>query len=176
MMNVNTPQMWDGAWAEHHARYAQHAGRRQLASSVISMLPEGAHVLDIGGGCGAFPQLYERVTVLDFSSWAVAHLQDQGIAAQVWDARDPTPVDGCYDAVVCMDLLEHLDAPEKVVAFARSVAPLGYFAVPNNCMGPESCRQHQRTYTKSTLECLLSASWTNIEIQVVSIWLLAAAR
>jgi len=103
------------------------------------MTLKGAHVLDVGcgggllaegmAGCGA------NVTGIDRSEKALAvariHAGKSGVEvcyeasdAQTWACGHP----GEYDALTCMEVLEHVpDVPDTIVACARLLKPGGFF-------------------------------------------------
>jgi 2-polyprenyl-3-methyl-5-hydroxy-6-metoxy-1,4-benzoquinol methylase len=166
-MNINTPEHWNAAWEKHHIVYAADNYRKGLAAQILSHIPVGSTVLDLGGGCGPFSMLAEGrdVTVLDFSAWSVEYLQSRGIKALVWDAREPEAFDvGQVDAIVCTEFLEHLDNPELVIEFTAKHTNLAFFSVPNNIMGPESCTEHVRVYNMDTFVTALREYWPIVTV------------
>jgi SAM-dependent methyltransferase len=60
---------------------------------------------------------------------------------------------------VATEILEHINDDQACVMEAvRVLRPGGraYFAVPNDCLGPEEEPEHVRKYTQETLEAILS--------------------
>lgn len=166
--NINTPEYWDGAWAKHAGVYRMDAQRHQSARYMAGLVSPGATVLDIGGGLGLVADcLAEKadVTVLDFSEYALQQLAERGYKT-IWAdlSKYEGPQFGAYDVAICTDLLEHLDEPWRAVQCAYDHAQRAIFAVPNNCMGPDSCKQHLRTYTRQELQEQLSL-WPNVRIE-----------
>jgi SAM-dependent methyltransferase len=119
-------------------------------------------VLDLGCGAGILPrQLLEfgnSITGIDISEVAIAQLPEtaKGIVATL--PNIPLS-DDSFDVVVATEVLEHIDGDQACVKEAvRVLRPNGraYFAVPNDCLGPDEEPEHVRKYTPDTLEALLS--------------------
>lgn len=98
----------------------------------------GRRVLDVGCGGGLVAEELARrgaqVTGIDVSEHALrtarAHAAAGGLS--ILYQRAPAEAlpfaDGAFDAVVCADCLEHVEAPDRVVAeAARVLAPGGVF-------------------------------------------------
>jgi methionine biosynthesis protein MetW len=104
------------------------------------LLVRGHTVLDVGCGDGARygARLHDSgVTVhgVDISSVAVAEARKRGIDARVscLDSGLPYP-DASFDAVICLEVLEHLVNPETVAREIRRVLKPGgraLISVPN---------------------------------------------
>ena len=81
----------------------------------------GSDVLDLGCGTGLITQtLPGNVTGVDISSWKIERARQHCPHAVflVGDAEDVSALlsDSSFDAAVCTDCLEHLEAPDKAVA------------------------------------------------------------
>jgi len=81
----------------------------------------GSEVLDLGCGTGLITQtLPGNVTGVDISPWKIERARQHCPHAVflVGDAEDVSALlpDSSFDAVVCTDCLEHLEAPDKAVA------------------------------------------------------------
>jgi SAM-dependent methyltransferase len=132
---------YDDMWRrlEDFLRYnpgARHR-RRLVLSALRRHAPGATEILDVGCGLGemvAFlsPELTRaRFTGVDFSSGAIDSCRRRWPAFR-WDVADVVTDDlaGPYDAVVCSELLEHLDEPQTALArIARSLAPGGTIVV-----------------------------------------------
>jgi 2-polyprenyl-3-methyl-5-hydroxy-6-metoxy-1,4-benzoquinol methylase len=119
-------------------------------------------VLELGCGAGILArQLLEfgnTVTGLDISEVAIAQLPKEitGIVSTL--PNIPLPAHS-FDVVVATEILEHIDDDQACVReVVRVLRPGGraYFAVPNNCLGPDEEPEHVRKYSPETLEILLS--------------------
>jgi SAM-dependent methyltransferase len=84
-------------------------------------------VLDVGCGDGQKTGSWVRArdgeyTGVDVSSTAVDRARRAGYSAQVIESADHLPLpDQSFDSVVCVEVLEHLFAPQVAVAEARRV-------------------------------------------------------
>jgi 2-polyprenyl-3-methyl-5-hydroxy-6-metoxy-1,4-benzoquinol methylase len=165
--NVNTSDYWNEAWARAAEQYRLDKGRITAADYIKGLIPEGASVLDIGGGCGLLACLLRgrnKVKVIDFSKYALEYARSVGADAEY--ANLATYVDeryGWFDYAVCTDFLEHLDEPQRAIKCAYFHADRAIFAVPDNCMGPDSCQEHVRVYDRESLARELR-SWSHIRI------------
>lgn len=82
-----------------------------------------ASILEVGCGTGGFAQLWTdrhagaRIRGFDFSPVAVQRAQRRTAAARffVGDARDPANYDEPHDALVCTEVLEHIEEDLAVV-------------------------------------------------------------
>ncbi|HEY9667172.1 MAG TPA: class I SAM-dependent methyltransferase [Coleofasciculaceae cyanobacterium] len=149
-------QIWDRESTETWRRYPGCFGRICWAVGHFN------EVLELGCGTGLLArQLLEfgnTVTGLDISEVAISQLPKQirGIVSTL--PKIPFS-EHTFDVVVGTEILEHIDDDITCVQEAiRVLRPGGraYFAVPNNCLGPEEEPEHVRKYTSDTLDDLLS--------------------
>jgi len=109
----------------------------QAAELFRRYVPVKSEVIDIGAGAGAFSQrlhdLGYAVTALDVDpeKWLPAHIPfsvlnlDKGIAASI---------DRTYDAICCLEVIEHVENPWQLLRDAFSILrPGGYLilSTPN---------------------------------------------
>ncbi len=113
-------------------------GAEEISSIVLSLLPEGASLLDVGGGPaanaeafardGARVTVFDRPEVLDLMRH---HLDAAGIASLAGDMNEGLP-EGPFDAIYFGNT-SHMYGPEENVAVFRemrsSLAPGGLLAV-----------------------------------------------
>jgi methionine biosynthesis protein MetW len=126
----------DGYWADNpYERW-----KMQRVRALLSRTSEHARVLDLGCGDGRvladLAPLGIRGMGLDVSDEAVAQTRRRGIEAARADLDGGhLPVaDGAFDVALCLDVVEHLFAPERLLREAwRSLARGGQLiiAVPN---------------------------------------------
>lgn len=159
--NINLqPGYWDRVWErEGTVTWRQYPGCFGRICWAVGHFHE---VLELGCGVGLLARKLvdfgNVVTALDISEAAIAQLPPQvhGIVATLPEIPCP---DGSFDVVVGTEILEHLDNDQACVEeVVRVLRPGGraYFAVPNNCLGPEEEPEHVRKYTPESLEVLLS--------------------
>jgi SAM-dependent methyltransferase len=126
----------EGLWADNpYERWKLARVRAHVASA-----PPGARVLDVGCGGGRLLADLARVGVrgfgVDLSEEAVAQARRLGVDAARADVDGgDLPVDsGAFDVALCLDVFEHLFAPDRLLAeIARALVRGGRLvvAVPN---------------------------------------------
>jgi SAM-dependent methyltransferase len=133
--------------AEYYERYWSEEGFNpirpvsdRLQALLAARLSDSGRCLDVGCGDGRPIGVWLREHVgayagVDVSETAAAHARSLGLdARQVEDAAELPFEDGAFDAVVCLEVLEHLFSPHEAAREAlRVLRPGGtYFAtVPN---------------------------------------------
>ena len=159
--NINLqPNYWNQVWdKENTATWRRYPGCFGRICWAVGHLNE---VLELGCGAGILArQLLEfgnTVTALDISEVAIAQLPKE-IKGVVSTLPDIPFSDDSFDVVVATEILEHINDDQACVMEAvRVLRPGGraYFAVPNDCLGPEEEPEHVRKYTQETLEAILS--------------------
>jgi SAM-dependent methyltransferase len=111
-----------------------------LVRAHVAAAPRGVRVLDAGCGDGRLladlASLGVRAFGVDLSEVAIAELRGRGLEGARADLDGGTlPVEtGSFDIALCLDVFEHLFAPDHLLAeIHRSLAPGGRLivAVPN---------------------------------------------
>jgi SAM-dependent methyltransferase len=126
---------------DYHGRFRQNVytrifGQRGPLLRMIAKYAPSGTLLDIGCGQGIWLSQAQRrfaVSGCDTSEYALARAKQNVPAARALskvDANEPLPFEsGSFDVVTALDLVEHLHAPETVVAEARRLLrPGGVFA------------------------------------------------
>ncbi|TAJ07301.1 MAG: class I SAM-dependent methyltransferase [Nitrospirae bacterium] len=96
----------------------------------------GSRILDAGGGIGNLTVLvsrWERLALVDINEEQCGEMRERfkGVAGvEVWcqDLQDPGLLRlgrEAFDTILCLDVLEHLEAHEQVVAHFRSLLATG---------------------------------------------------
>ncbi len=134
---------------------------------MAASLPPGSRVADVGAGDAPYRELFAhtRYTTIDWE-----HSVHPGARASdiVSPADAIAAPDGTFDAVVCMQVLEHVPDPGRVLAeFHRILAPGGsvHLTVPLVWELHELPHDYYR-YTAPALEFLLGAAgFGDIEVE-----------
>ena len=125
---------FDATVGEYRPDIAEHDGR---ARAVLDRLGDcaGKRVLDAGCGKGRYAALLKRrfpsaaITALDVSAEMLRHVP-AGITTVQHSLLDLPFPDGAFDAVLCIEALEHaVRIPEAVRELARVLAPGGTLIV-----------------------------------------------
>jgi len=113
------------------------ARRRTLVARRVRRLAPRV-VVDVGAEDGWIAQAYAhavgRTVLVDLDPVVLARAEARGLprtTCVVGDARGPAPLpDGCADVVVLSAVLEHVEAPARVLAaWARVLVPGGHVVV-----------------------------------------------
>lgn len=117
---------YDGYWDHRLARGDADSPKRiklrheQAVNFVAAHVPVGGSVLDLGCGDGILGQMLSprgyRVTGADVSARVLQVAQPHHDRVVLLDLdRDPTPaaLQSAFDAVACLEVLEHLETPQK---------------------------------------------------------------
>jgi methionine biosynthesis protein MetW len=132
-------KLYESIWKDQAtaAAYAGGNGRIDLAIRVVE---KGKRLLDLGCADGILAQqLHERFAEAhgaDISETALSIARQRGIEThRVNVDEEPLPfADGFFDAITCLDLVEHVFEPRVLLReMARVLAPGGsvYIAFPN---------------------------------------------
>jgi malonyl-CoA O-methyltransferase len=125
---------FDATVGEYRPDIAEHDGR---ARAVLTRLGDvgGKRVLDAGAGKGRYSALLQRrhpgaaITALDVSAEMLRHVPP-GITTVQNSLLDMPFPDGSFDAVLCIEALEHaVRIPEAVRELVRVLAPGGTLVV-----------------------------------------------
>lgn len=156
--------------------YVEHMSRYVYASAV----GYGARILDLGCGCGYgshFLALQGAVRVIGIDKdpeaidFARRNYNHPVLWFEVMDARD-LKLDSSFDLITCFELIEHIDAPDKLLESARTILEKdGLFLVstPNKetyQAGGEGGRNpfHHREYDLSEFCNLLKSFFPEIVV------------
>lgn len=89
----------------------------------------------------------------------------------IQDMTESTLLDNSYDAVVCIEVIEHVEADDKFVENISKVIRKGgwaYFTTPNGDFikneGPGKNPDHVRHYTKNELQSLLEKYFDKVDV------------
>lgn len=127
---------------------------RENAIRIAAALPEGAKVLDVGGGAAPFPRATHVLDGIPFDEGSfqkqkllvdaipVRFTRDTWYQADVCGHKPWPYPDKCFDYVTCSHLLEDVRDPIWVCSELQRVAKAGYIEVPSRvleqCLGVEN--------------------------------------
>ena len=158
---------------EAEDRYWWFVSRRRLALRMLPPEREGERWLDLGCGTGAGLAAFSgraEVTGLDFSPEALGLARERGDFRLVQgDAQSLPFADGAFDAVVTLDMMEHVpdDAAVAREVF-RCLAPGGRLLVNVPAFpwlwGPHDVAlMHHRRYRRDDLRRVLEGAGFTVE-------------
>lgn len=140
-VNLNTPDYWNKVYRqEWESGQAQSEGSSRdygpIHDAIVGLVPEGSRVLDIACGPGLLCRKIKqhrpasRVWGVDFADYMIARNLERdralGIEYRCLDVRTSlATLPGPFDVVSMCEILEHLEAPETVVATAFSLLRTG---------------------------------------------------
>lgn len=119
-------------------RYTEHGKGYQVGQTlrqwrpgfdiVISWIPKGSRILDIGCGDGVLGErLIKQKSCLvygfDLDPIGVKESTRRGIKAKVWDANEPLPYkDSSFDVIVCHGILQMIKKPNQLISESLRVS------------------------------------------------------
>lgn len=96
---------------------------RVLARELVELLPQGAHVLDVGCGDGSLAALVMKLRPdLRVEGIDVLVRPETAIPVTRYDGRTIPFADGAFDAVMIVDVVHHAEDPRALLAELRRVA------------------------------------------------------
>ncbi len=150
--------------AEHMARYSWAAG-----------FCSGRRVLDAGCGVGYGAEMLNRagaseVVAIDNSQAALELAKSAvsaGVTLELGDVRDVDHGDGSFDVVVCFEVIEHVEEPDRVLdELTRLLRPDGLLLIssPNRERYVPGNPHHRHELTRSELQAKLDARFPSARI------------
>jgi 2-polyprenyl-3-methyl-5-hydroxy-6-metoxy-1,4-benzoquinol methylase len=179
--NLNTSAHWDAIWRSK-PDYHRWDVRMPVVKAILERLPNGRHILDVGGGLSAFS--YHAMTaghvpcVVDFSNVAVDVMGSLQIPALQMDFNDWNGrlIGIWFDLAVCLEVLEHLEYPERTMDFISAHVLHAFVSVPNPDRGEPDVDEHLRAYTAEGLLAFLGRWFDEVRIESFPASLLAECR
>ena len=116
-------------WGAYHwKQYADGTKYKAHADRIKEWVKE-KNVLDIGAGDGLITHLV-GARGIEYEAEGVRLAQEKGVDVIRGDAYNLPFEDNSFEAVMMIDVLEHLDDPVKALKEARRVAPILYVNTP----------------------------------------------
>ena len=135
-------------------------------------LANGSRVLDLGSASGGNTLILTRqgfdVASLEYSEVGIRLQLEKGIAVIRGDARATKFHSNAFDAVICLDVIEHIEEDSKVMSeIFRILKPGGKFLIsvpedPRLWSLHDEAVQHVRRYERGALLALLSDANLNV--------------
>lgn len=153
--------------------------RKNILRDWCSKLLPTSHVLDLGSATGGnslvMQQLGFKVTSLEYSELGYQLQLKKGISVTKGDARNIPFSADYFDAIICLDVLEHIQEDDKVVSEINRVLKSGgkfLISVPEDpglWSDHDVAVSHFRRYRKSEITSLvlkeshlvIVASWSS---------------
>lgn len=162
MSNINTAEYWNKVydteeeWRDYPFTF----------ECVVDEISETDRVLEYGCGVGILgKQIQDKAAYylgMDISSSAAAKANARGVKAIPFDVlKEPCPVE---DVAVALEFLEHFkdDELDLILTKISQSADKGIFAVPNNHLGNDVCKEHYQKFTKQSFKELLSKYYDDV--------------
>ncbi|HEY6836883.1 MAG TPA: class I SAM-dependent methyltransferase [Gaiellaceae bacterium] len=155
---------------------AEHVARYRWATALVA----GNRVLDAGCGTGYGSDLLAEAATevvgvdVDPGAFADRKPRRSNVSLTVADLRALPDELGRFDAVVCFEVLEHLDDPDPALdGLVRVLAPGGILVVssPNRDVYPPGNPYHKHEFLPDELAGALSARLANVRLVRQVDWL-----
>ncbi len=164
------------------ARRAKKDTFRRIYKMLDGKVPQGATVLDIGGGEGFAMEVAREMGMepygLELSESAAAQLREKFGPGRIFHTNiDDFDTDLRFDVITMFDLIEHVRAPHEVMAkAARLLKPDGWLMLTTPDIGSLSARlmrkywvhlkrEHLYYFDKKTIARLLETHFNVMRIQ-----------
>jgi SAM-dependent methyltransferase len=164
----NYDSLWEGAWQHAATQGPGFVSRYRLLLRLLRRYPCSGRLLDVGAGQGhllqriaeAYPQL--ELHAHEVADGPLEQLRQRPVIASVWaGGLDDLPA-GHYSAIVCSEVLEHMQQDQAAVAdMVAALAPGGrlFLTVPlrEELWTPlDEAVGHLRRYAPGQLEGICS--------------------
>ena len=166
--NLNFPDTMDVTYTSLDDEFTS---MENLYDHLLPLLPTEGRLLDAGCGIGVLLRwIHERYPKLelcgvDFSPVGVERTCGYGFDAKHAILPNVPHPDEHFDAIVCTEVMEHLDDPVAAArSFHRMLKRDGrlVISVPNG-MGPDFCDEHVQDFTADSLRACLEAGGFDVQ-------------
>lgn len=164
--NINTSEYWDSVWC----REGEYTWRKYPLAfqKIVQHVAESESVLDVGCGVGVLLEMLKPrdIAGLDISPRAIEILKQKGIPGMVGTLPKIDLPDKCVDVVIASETIEHLDEPGGLIKEMTRIARKKIIlTTPDNCLGPETEKEHRQKFTEEGLRLLLDPYFTQVSIE-----------
>jgi 2-polyprenyl-3-methyl-5-hydroxy-6-metoxy-1,4-benzoquinol methylase len=154
-------EYWDSIWKkEGNKTWRKYP---ELYDSIVSLIPRGKKILDIGSGIGVLLKRIRKeknceVYGVDLSFYAVGILKENHILGVVNKMPELSIKENSFDVVIATEFIEHVkelnDSIESMIS-ALKVGGTLIISTPNDRLSPADCDEHVRTFNKKKLESIV---------------------
>lgn len=117
-VKTRLPSDADYEWfAYYHGNPIQKWWKRRISKIVLEWIPRKNRLLEIG--CGSSPTIgnYKNAVGIDINSEKIKFIQEKLPDLEFHATEDTRKFDcGSFESIICLEVLEHLEQPEKVIA------------------------------------------------------------
>ena len=173
--NINTIEYWNSFATESYKEADRNRGGNKCKfATVLDLIENDTNILDIGCLNGNFynfikenGHIIKSFTGVDFSEKLI-HMAKHRFPEQSWITSDYSDIpfpDNSFDVVTAMEILEHIEDPEKLLSEAKRVCKSGGFVIvttPNKLIIDDPA--HVWSYVPSDVFALLEKISTNVNI------------
>ena len=174
-----------GQWKEVYYLLVAHPRNLLIRKLVESVGAKANKILDIGGRKSPYTRrLKGHITILDKVSDSGGYLgyteqfveaskRDGSVEIVIGDAMDMPFPDNAFDLFLCIEVIEHIQEDDKVVAeMARVLSPCscGLITTPNGGVVPNINPYHVRHYQPDEFEILLLQNFKNVQVFSIDHW------
>ncbi len=166
--NLNFPDTMDATYASLDDAFTS---MENLYENLLPLLPSQGRLLDAGCGIGVLLRwIHQRYPDLDlcgvdFSPVGVERTCGYGFDAKLAILPNVPFPNEHFDAIVCTEVMEHLDDPLAAArSFHRMLKSGGRLvvSVPKD-MGPDYCDEHVQDFTADSLRTCLTAGGFEVQ-------------
>jgi len=144
-------------WYNNPKKYKRY---RPHVNKIVNWVKE-KNVLDIGAGDGLITHHVKAIGI-DNCEKAIQLAKKKGVNIILADVYDIPYKDKEFDSALMIDVLEHLEFPEKALKeVSRVIKKYLYIAVPNNDIGDEEF--HYRKFDKDELKNFVESQGFQLE-------------
>lgn len=164
-MNINTATYWDEIHESETEEWRDYPFTFECVEQEVSSSDE---VVELGCGTGILAKkIADKVFSyrgFDISKIAAEKAKAKGINAAQLDATVDEIPKG--DVLIALEFLEHFKDEElaEMLPRIKEAASKALFAVPNDCLGNEDCKEHYQKFSKESFRELLTQYYEDVVI------------
>lgn len=150
-----------------------HRGRQRIIKRMLDRyVPRGSSILDVGCGPGGTTRAYGRngdVLGVDASEESIRFARERGVSVAQMDATRLAVRPGSFDAVVALDVIEHVDDAKALRSMFQALRPGGMLIVTVPAYdflwsSHDDAVGHLRRYTRGNLRRVATEAGFEIEL------------